>query len=412
MLSNILKNIQLYFILRLLSSIFIQFISLFLVYLLSPQDFGYLSLIISVSQIMFTLTSGWSNGAILSLGTKNFLTKGSYKDIVIYRSVIVLFCFLVVSIFFKILRISILEIVHLDENINYVFYLFLGYVFYDFAYQLLYPGNKNNIQSILEIIYASSFFLITIIFVRNIQVYTYTFLIATFIFFILTLLFFYFYFGKDQFKWNKKEFNFVLNYSSWQLMSVLGIYLINLGNNYIFVLNSIPVESIGIYNFAFKLFSGFSVFFGLFGIIIPKWINREDIDYKKLMKRIYYIIIALSLGYLLLASIIKPFINFIGKSDYLDSVNFFYLLFPAFIFMTYVNLMNTIIANTKFYKMAQFAILIQVIIIFSIGIPLVKFYGLYGAVVATTISYLICSLFFYLLYVKKVLKSLKNNKVW
>lgn len=409
---NSLKKIEPYVLFKLLSSVFSQISALFLIYLLPPKDYGYLALIISVSQVMFTLTSGWSNGAIINLGTKNYISNGSYKDIVYYRGIIVFICFAVVSILFFVLKSLVFEVVHLEQNVKYVYIIFLGYVFYDFSYQLLYPGNKNNLQSILEFIYTLGFLIFMLLMVKNIKEYSYVFLIGSFLFFLSVIISFLFFYRKDNFQWKNSEFNLVLKYSAWQLMSVLGIYLINLGNNYVFVLNKIPVESIGLYNFAFKLFSGFSVFFGLFGIIIPKWIHAKRFNPNHLLKKIYLIILGLSVGYLFLALVITPFIKIIGKEDYLGSVRIFYLLFPAFIFMAYVNLMNTIVANTKQYKYAQFAIVIQVIAIFVAGLPLIHFYGINGAIISATISYFICSVFFYTLYRKIIIKNLKENQSW
>lgn len=409
---NFLKKIEPYFAFKLLSSIFSQISSLFLIYLLPPKDYGYLALIISVSQVMFTLTSGWSNGAIINLGTKNYSSKGSYKDIVIYRGLIVIICFILISSFFLLLQSSVLEIVHAHDNLKYTYFLFLGYIFYDFSYQLLYPGNKNNLQAILEFIYTLSFLILMFLFVKNIKDYSLVFLFSSFLFFLITVCAFIYFFGRDKYSWNKEDFNLVLKYSAWQLMSVLGIYIVNLGNNYVFVLNNVSVESIGLYNFAFKLFSGFSVIFGLFGIIIPKWIHSVNVNHKNLMNKVYLIIFGLSCAYVLLALVVEPFIKLIGKSDYIDSVRIFYFLFPAFIFMSYVNLMNTIVANTKHYKYAQFAIVFQVIVIFAAGLPLIHFYGINGAIISATISYFICSIFFYVIYNKKIINSFKNGENW
>lgn len=411
-LKKVLSKVEPYFVFKILSSIFTQMSSLFLIYLLPPSEFGYLTLIISVAQVMFTLTSGWSNGAVINLGTKRFAETGTYKDIVYYRGVLVLVCFVVISILFLISKRFIIGMVKLDENIMYVYILYLGYMFYDFSYQLLYPGNKNNLQSVIEFVYTLSLLIITLTFVKTIQNYTFVFLLLSFLFLLATITCYVIYFGNDKFKWNSYQFKNVLKYSSWQLLSVIGIYLVNLGNNYVFVLNRIPVESIGLYNFAFRLFSGFTVVFGLFGILIPKWIHAKEVNNKILVRRIYLIIFCLSLGYLLLALVIKPFIVIIGKTDYLESAQIFYCLFPAFIFMCYVNLMNTVVANTKFYKLAQYAILLQVVSIFIFGIPLVRFYGINGAIIAASLSYMICAMFFYILFMKNVKRSLEVDQSW
>jgi O-antigen/teichoic acid export membrane protein len=202
----------------------------------------------------------------------------------------------------------------------------------------------------------------------------------------------------------RKEFLFVLKYSFWQLLSVLGIYVINIGMNYVLVFNKVAVANIGLFNFSYKLFSGFSPFFGLFGIVIPKWVHGKDKAglHNRLMVRFFFSICFLAVLYLVIAFILKPFMILVGKEDYLQSVYFFIYLFPAFLLLSYTNLMNTVIMNTVYFKQAQFAILFQGAALLLFSFPLVRLFGIEGALCSITLSFFIATVYLYFLYNKKV----------
>ena len=414
LIKDSLKKIKLFYILKILSSFLIQIASLYLVYVLSPTDYGYLALIISVSQLMYILTSGWTNGALINLGSKKFAETGSYNSIVIYRLIIVLFSFVIVSFLFFILEKQISQILIDNNNYYLVFILFLGYVLYDFASNLLYPGNKDLAQSFLDFLTTSSLLILTVFFVISISSYIFIFTSIYFLFALVVISLFLYFYADLKFKFSKVEFTFLFKYSMWQFLSVISIYVINIGVNYLFIYYEISVDQIGLYNFSYKMFSGFAAFFALFGVLIPKWIHSYDKLklHKLLIKRILFIILGLTSIYLILAFALKPFIILIGKDDYLNSINYFFYLFPAFILMSYVNLINTVIMNTAFYKHAQFAIVLQALSLIIFSFFTIKYFGVYGAIISTTISFLVGSLYLFSLYKNKVKQSFLFNTKW
>ena len=413
-LKKIFAELKLFYLFKLLTSLFIQLTSLFLIYLLTPSEYGYLALIISVAQLMYIFTSGWTNGSLINLGSKKFAETGNYNSVVYYRTIIVLIAFVIISVLFLLLKIPISEFILLKENYILVFVLFIGYVLYDYSSQLLYPGNKDLIQSSIDLITTVSLFLITVLFIRNIVNYIYLYTSIYLVFTIIIISIFIFFYAKHSFKWNKIEFTYLFTYSSWQFLSVISIYVINIGVNYLFIYYDIKINDIGLYNFSYKLFSGFAAFFGLFGILIPKWVHNTPKEklHKLLKTRIFYSVVILSLIYLFIGIILKPFIIFINKADYLASVSYFMFLFPAFIFMCYGNLINTIIMNTIHYKKAQFAIVLQGFSLIILSFFLVDKLGIIGAVISTTISFIIGSIYLYFLYNTKVKKDFLLAKEW
>lgn len=405
------QGIRSFYIIKILSSFCAQLVTLFLVYLLPPPEYGHLALIISVAQLMFILTSGWSNGTIINLGSKSYAETGTYSSIVLYRFIIVTASFLIISLLFLILKIPISNFIFKSENYGLVYILFLGYVFYDFSSQMLYPGNKDLVQSFSELIATLSLLTLTFICVKSIQTYIYIYSGVFFVFFSTIGILFLIYYGSHKVIWNNKEFCFVLKYSFWQILSVIGIYITNIGINYILAFYKISVDEIGLYNFAYRLFSGFSPFFALFGIIIPKWIY--NIEKKKLhrilIRRILYSTCFLATLYICVAMILKPFIRLVDKPDYLQSAEYFILLFPAFLFMCFGNLMNTVIMNTNHFKQAQFAIVFQCISLLTFSLLLVHFQGIKGALGATTISFMTGALCLYFLYKKKIRQDIVSQ---
>ena len=413
-IKDLLKKLKLFYVIKIISSFSIQIASLFLIYILPPAEFGYLALIISASQLMYILTSGWSNGAIINLGSKKFAEIGNYNNIVFYRTIIVLISLLIISLLFYSLETPISKFILKNENYELVYYLYLGYVLYDFSAQLLYPGNKDLTQSISELITSISLLLLTIMFVRSIKNYIFIYSVIYILFSLFIISVFIYYYGKQKFSWDKKEFVFLFKYSLWQLLSVISIYLINIGVNYMFIYYELSVIDIGLYNFSYRMFSGFAAFFALFGVIIPKWIHNSDkkVLSKLLETRIFYSICLLVFLYLIVGLILEPFIVFIGKEDYLESIKYFIYLFPAFIFMCYSNLINTVIMNSSYYKKAQLAIVAQGLSLIISSFFLVGIFGIYGAIISTTISFIIGAIYLYFLYTRKVKKNFLLEKEW
>lgn len=399
-----------FYLVKLLSSGLTQVSTLFLIYLLKPEDYGYLSLIISVAQLMFILTSGWTNGSAINLGSKYFVQTGSYINILFYRLIIIFISGLLVTISFIILKSPIEKYIILADNYRLIYLLFIGYILYDFSTQLLYPGNKDLLQSSLELLATLVFFILVVFFVVDVKgfVFYYTATYSTLT--VLVLYAFFKYFGNKIVNLSIRDFKFVLNYSFWQILSIVSIYITNLGFNYVLVLANVNVKEIGLFNFAYKLFFGFAPIFALFGILIPKWVNNLTIDnlHNYLSKRLFSSVLLLSALYIIVAILLRPAIILIGKSDFLLSVGYFIYLFPAFVLMSYSNIMNTILMNTLHFKSAQLALVFQALSVLVLSLPLVKSFGIIGLVISISISYIVCSIYYFWLYRTKVKYTLNK----
>lgn len=404
-LKNIFKKENIFYIIKLASAITTQLASLYLVYVMTPSEFGKFVLVASVAQLMYVLTSGWSNGSVINLGSQSFAKSGSYKSIVIYRVLIVAVMLVTVCSIFLLLGDLIEKYINISGMFFFVMLLYLGYVLYDHASQLLYPGNRDLIQSGAEFTTSFTLFLLVIYSVKDIQSYVYAYTAVSFVFFCFISILFINYYADDAFKWSLTEFKKVVNYSAWQIISVVSIYIINMGMNYVFVFCGLSFEQVGIYNLSYRLYSGFGLFFALFGIVIPKWIHASTTSFQLLEPKLLKIVTTLGVLYLVAGFALTPLLNAFEMQRYLDSVIYFFWLFPAFLLSSYSNLLNTVLANTESFRRAQVGVLVQSSLIIISSIPLVALFGIYGAVVAMTIASVSGAIYFKKIHLELLIKN-------
>lgn len=397
-----------YYILNICASLCAQIIALILVYKLSPEDYGYYSLITSAAQIMFIICSGWTNATVINIGTKDYKETGAYKEVIVYRAIIVFSCWILISLLFLILNNVIIEFVGGGDNYILTYMFFCGLVFNDFVYQIFYPGEKNNFQTITMFVFNAGILSFVLFYVKHLYQYIHIYTILQFFLFSFLICSFLWIYRKQRVIFNESKFKKILSYSFWQLFGVIGVYLINLGSNYILRGNNIPVDEIGLYNFAYKVFCCFVPIFALLGVVIPKWIHDPIIPQKivHIKKRMFPILGLLFGVYILVYLILPLFLSFINKEDYFGSVNMYLYLFPGFIFYSINQILNIILLNTPNYKYSQIIAITQGVILILSCIILVGCYGVYGAIASNVISYMSGTLYFMYVYNKKIKKTL------
>jgi O-antigen/teichoic acid export membrane protein len=405
-LINILKKIKLYYLINVLSSALFQLIALALVYVFTPDEYGQFALITTVAQLMFLITSGWNASIILNLGSRQFAQTGGYKNMVLYRTILSIPLFILVTVFFLCGKESILFFIGNPNYYNLVYFFFLGLVFFDFSNHLLFPANRNLLQTSLTFILSLSLFLYVALRNVTLEEYIHTNYYANTLYLLLVLIFYFFLFQKEKIVWKCMEFKDVFLFALWQVLSVISIYIINIGTNYVLRIFDVSVDEIGLYNFSYKLFLGFAPIFSLYNIVLPKIIHNKNalIDYKRLFKSIKVGVLIFSGCFIFLWLFLKPFLFLISKVDYIQSVDYFILLFPAFIFIAFNNLIIPVIINTSYYKYSSYAILIQaasMLVFCPMGVYIC---GVYGAIISTTISALFASSFLYVMFKSKILK--------
>lgn len=391
-----------FYIPKLLSSFISQLTSLLLVYFLSAEDYGYLGLLISFAQLLYVVTCGWTCGALLNLGTKAFALTGNYLDIVAYRAIIVAPIAIGIGALLLLLRHKVDFYFEAEGSTLLVFGLFSAYVLYDFGTQLLNPGKRTWMQSIIELCANLIINGVVINLAITIPRYVSTFVIVSGILFAVVVVLFLRDNRATMLGLNCKDFVSLLHYSLWQSVGIVGIYAVNHGMNYAFYLNNVGYAEMGGYNFAYRLFMGFSPIFALFGVIIPKWMHGKT--YPKFAASPYPVILSIISAicglYLILALSIDPILHLIGKRGYPDTGRYLLLLFPAFALIAYTSLLNIVFANSSFYKSVQYAILLQGAVIGSISYLLIRFFYIAGAILSVTCAQALTAYYMYLLFRK------------
>lgn len=396
------KHFKRFYIQKIVSSIETQLVSFFLIYLLNPTEYGQLALIITVSQLMYVIATGWTDPTITNLGTKEYADTGSYRNIVVYRLIIVAVCFVFVSLLFLFAKYKVVSMIHGEEYFFITYLLFIAYALQSFFYQLLYPCNKNDLQSLFDVIYATLLLCLSLAIVRDIKMYVYVMLALNIGYAIVTLRYYFLYNAKRRLTLSREGFNKTLKFSIWQVLGVLGIYLTNMGVNYVYTIKQVDLQEIGLYNVAYKFFCEFTPIFAICVVVIPQWIFNQKDKVKLIINIKKYTIIGvvlLAVAYLVIFVLLKPFLILINKADYTASINYYLWLFPAFVFMSYSQITQLIIMTTPAYKHTQYSTLIQGFILLIFCFIFIGSYGVIGAIFSVTLSYLAKSL--YLLYIYK-----------
>lgn len=395
------SHFKLFYAQKILSSLETQLVSFFLIYLLTPSEYGQLALIITVAQLMYVITTGWTDPTITNIGTKEYAENGSYRNVVVYRLIIVAACFLFVTACFILGRPQIEKMIHGGEYYFITYLLFIAYSLQSFFYQLLYPCNKNNLQSLFDVIYATLLLALSLTLVRDIRVYVYVMLLLNVAYGLVTLFYYYRFNKKTKVQLSRSGFDRALKFSIWQVLGVLGIYLTNMGVNYVYTIKQVDLSEIGLYNVAYKFFCEFTPIFAICVVVIPQWIFNQP-DKQSLVRKIkkYTIlgVLALAIAYLAIFIVLKPFLIIINKADYVDSVMYYLYLLPAFLFMSYSQITQLIIMTTPAYKHTQYSTLIQGIALLVFCFLLIGDYGVLGAIVSVTISYVGKSIYLYYIY--------------
>lgn len=380
------KAVRSFHVMKLASALFAQLGSLFLVYVLTPSEYGQFALLATVAQLMFILTCGWSSGAIINLAAQSFSQTGSYKAIVLYRFCIVVASFVLITSVFTFFSPLIEKYMKIDGLYLYVLLLFLGYIFFDYASQLLYPGNRDRIQAGIECIFTFIFLLLAVFFVKDWRTYVIAYVNVSLLFATVITFLFLIYFRHQHFEWRRAEFLTVLNYSAWQMIGILSIYVVNMGMNYVLAISHIPLEKIGLYNLSLRLYLGLTPFFALFAVLMPKWIHSPGFETNLLKRKILKIVLLLTLLYLILGIMLMPLIKIFSMEQYSLSVVYYFWFLPAFIFTAYANLQNAAISNTASFRKAQYGILLQAGVLIVVCFSLVSTFGIGGAITSITLA--------------------------
>ncbi|CAK2923986.1 putative Oligosaccharide flippase family protein [Vibrio crassostreae] len=394
-----INKVNTFYLIKLVSSYTSQIASLLVVLFVSTEDYGKLAIIIALSQFIFILSSGFTNGAMINIGSHRFQKNGTYNDILCYRYIIAIAHFLLISALYVFFDDDISSLVGIDNILNLVLILALAYFIYEGGTQILYPTDSYRVQSYIELLTVVILLSLIVINVKTFSDYIYSYLFVALISCSLTIS----YFCKTyltRFSFNMEEFKNVYKYSAWQLVSIFSIYILNSSYSYILLKFNYTQTDIGIFNFTMRLFLGMSGFFSLALIVIPKIMHNKE---KRLPSRminhlIIKSVLILSLIYLSANFVLHYIMAYLDKNEYLESLEYMLYLSPAFMFMAYSNIMNTVLSNTNAYRYAQFVIAAQAIILVVLSLLFLDALGINGLIFSYTGAYFFGMIISYVIY--------------
>lgn len=390
---------------KILSGYIFQFGNIALVIFFPISTYGKLVVIMSIAQLSFSITSGVTSGAMNVLGSRQFSKRASCNETYLYRLTIILIVF---SVFFLLLKmlggwfdIEVLA----GQSLYLILLLSLSYIFYEAGCNMLYPTSKFKIQSYIELFAASCFLVFVLSIVNSIQDFIFGYLFISFVIFLFSVALLVYFFGGQPFKYTFSGLSQFASYSIWQSLSVISIYVVNYGSNYILLINNMSDISVGHVNFTLRLFFGMSAIFALIVIVMPRLVLNGSVKLETINYFSAKVILALIFLYSIAAVVFYFGLNYLEKADYLKSIKYMILMLPAFLAMAYINIVNTFLSNTESYRYAQFIILGQAVLLVVTMSFLIPFLAEYGVFISYTLSYIIFAFVVYYSLRRQVCKS-------
>ena len=387
------KNSFQFAIISILAQGFSFLIPLFVAKILAPDLFGKYSLSMMIVYLFIAFLIGsFKTPFIINSGIEKRDNNKMNKSFSVWL-VSIVFSIIVFTITLLLFKTQIAKFVGFEKGIYQLIFIFIGLIINNFFVTLFLANNEKRKSAFSSAIF--SFLNITII--LSFWYFNELDLIKIFqSFFISGLILIPLFFRKKYFKlifpieFNKEIFNEIFCFAKWQIFGLTAVYLVNWGDN-IVLRSFVSFEEIGIYNFAYKIFSGIIGLILLINTYFLPIITR-NIDDKKFIKNYFQktqkklflrgsILIVLAL--IIFSLLIMLFFKEYNKSILMIwtlGISLFFILHYTF-YIPYLN-------AKKKYKFLQTTNIIQVIINILLGFLLVPYIGLMGVAISTIIGYI------------------------
>jgi len=199
----------------------------------------------------------------------------------------------------------------------------------------------------------------------------------------------------------------MFDYSKWIILGGTAVYFIHWGDNLVLRM-FVSFEEIGIYNFGYQVFKAtiiISTFIPMYFLpFITRFIDDPEKISAYLFKKRIKILLFGSLCFILFFIFFPFLLNLIYGSTYQDSYNVTRILLIGSFFGLYRMFYHPLFNAMKKYKFIQLSQVCSFIINFSLNFIFVPLFGILGAAIATTITY-ISMAFFHELYFWKICKK-------
>lgn len=395
------KRLILFTSIKMVNAFIGLFINMFIVRKVTVEEFGTYSMILTMIGFLTTFGFSWSRAPLIFFGIKN-INKTFWS-----RAYIVSGSLLIILLSFMIIGDKIENYIGLSINKLLIIWIFVKIIIDSLNTYFL--AIKEQINSSLVMVTGKICLLISVIFLD----YSLLQLISLSILCDLSGIIYIFKLDKRYIRkpeLDRDNLKKVLSFGVWQILGFSGVYLINFGDNFV-IKYFMDMTDVGIYNAGYKLFNataGLSLIFSsYFAPIIVDAIKKDN---KNKIKQIFYkerimLILFVLIPHLLVIIFSKRLILLIYGKNYLEVVEVLQILMIGS-FIKFTTAFNRLIYNsTGNYKVLQFWNLLQMILNIFLDVILIKYFGILGAAIATTIAILITSIFD-TLKVKRILKKI------
>ncbi|WP_212366985.1 lipopolysaccharide biosynthesis protein [Allobacillus saliphilus] len=381
--------------LRILTMVLGLVTNIIIVRQLSIEDFGVFSVALMLVGLLTTFGFSWSSSSILYYGSKEKERFGSINKTFWARNIIIFVSLIITTMIFILFRNQINAYIGLDIWFLLLLWLYVSVV-ENYLNQYFLAVNKQIMSTMLSIT-AKIFYIILILFLQ----FDVTTLIiihivshASVILYVLGVN------RKDigKFEFDKSWFKEVLNFSLWQLFGFSGLYLINFGDIAV-IKYLMDDQNVGIYNGANQLFNAIVTFSfvisSYFASSVSTYFEKNDGSAIKqfFYKERFYITGASVVAHLIVILLSEPIIVTLYGERYIESVSVFNILMIGSL-IRYMAVFYTLYYNTnRKHKVLQYVNIVRAIINVLLSFILVKWFGIIGAAVGTTLAILVTFLF-------------------
>lgn len=369
--------------------------NVFVVRKLTTGDFGTYSLILIVLGLTMNLGVSWHSSSIIYFGIIEKENRNKINETFWARNLILFICSTIVFLIFLILNNKIRMFTTFDDTILILIW-FIVRGSYDYLTNYFIALDNQVNSALVQVLSKLLFIILTLCLNIDVNKIVLIGIISE----LIPLVFI--------FKINIKELMPVrvnmqwlkemLDFSIWQLIGFIGVYIVNFGDNYV-IKSNMNNEAVGIYNIAYQLYMGVSALYTIINsYYTPKigvYINEKDTSnlkkiYDNTKNKIMFIVVIMNLVLIIFSDLILKIMY--GAKGELATNIFRILIFGStfyFINTFYYPIFNFL----RKHKQLQFINIIQAAVNIILDIVLIKYFGILGPAIATGVAIFISCIF-------------------
>lgn len=410
------KDFILFCLLKLITVVLNFTTNIIIVRRVSVEEFGTYSTVLMVVGFAVTFGFSWSSSSLVYYGSREKAVSGNLNKTFWARNIILSISLFIVTCLLGLFHRQINEYIGINITLLILIWIYIRTI-EDYLTQYFLTIKKQAVSNFMII--TKRIILLALVFIYQLNVKN---LITISIISDLTIVLYLIFIDRSdlgKFEFDLEQFKEVLSFSLWQVFGYSGLYFINFGD-IIVIKHFMSVQDIGVYNAAYKLFSGVAemafMISSFYAAGISASIHKGEI---KKVKDFYYgerpVIFCISLishGLLILIS--RPIITMVYGERYLGCLPVLNILLIGSA-LRYLSVFYMIYYNTnKKYAVQQTINIVRAVLNFLLDIILIRYFGILGPAIATTTAIFLAfafSFFYCEIRIKRSCSGISLDKV-